>query len=49
VLHDPDEVADALIRLCADRAKPLHHPPSPTATADGPPPHELRSQGGAKE
>lgn len=32
VLADPDEVADALLRLCA---KPLHHPAAP----DGPPPH----------
>jgi len=35
VLADPDDVADALVRLCADRAKPLHHP------AAGPPPHSL--------
>jgi very-short-patch-repair endonuclease len=32
VLADPDEVADAIVRLCA---KPLHHPAAP----DGPPPH----------
>jgi very-short-patch-repair endonuclease len=31
-LADPDEVADALIRLCAE---PLHHSP----LASGPPPH----------
>ena len=37
VLRDPDEVADALLRLCADRAKPLHHPALP----DGPPPHSF--------
>jgi len=43
VLADPDAVADALLRLCADRSKPLHHSPAP----DGPPPHELHSQGGA--
>jgi hypothetical protein len=42
VLADPDSVADALIRLCAE---PLHHPPS----SDGPPPHELRSHGGAED
>jgi very-short-patch-repair endonuclease len=41
VLADPDEVADAILRLC----QPLHHPALP----DGPPPHELRSQGGAEE
>ena len=35
VLADPDAIADAVLRLCADRAKPLHHPASP----DGPPPH----------
>ena len=44
VLADPDGIADALLRLCATDAKPLHHPAAP----DGPPPHELRSQGGAK-
>jgi very-short-patch-repair endonuclease len=27
VLVDPDEVADGLLRLCAERCKPLHHPP----------------------
>ena len=32
VLADPDAVADALLRLCAE---PLHHPAAP----DGPPPH----------
>ena len=37
VLQDPDEIADALIRLCADRAKPLHHSP----VASGPPPQPL--------
>ena len=42
VLVDPDEVADAIVRLCAE---PLHHSPA----ASGPPPHELRSQGGADE
>ena len=41
VLRDPDSVAEEIIRLCE---KPLHHPASP----DGPPPHELRSQGGAE-
>ena len=45
VLVDPDEVADALIRLCTDRAEPLHHPAMP----DGPPPQpsareELRAE-----
>ena len=35
VLADPDENADALIRLCAERGKPLHHSPP----ASGPPPH----------
>jgi len=42
VLRDPDEIADVLIKLCAE---PLHHP----ATPDGPPPPELRSQGGAEK
>jgi hypothetical protein len=31
-LADPDEIADGLLRLCA---QPLHHPAAP----DGPPPH----------
>ena len=35
VLADPDEVADALLRLCGSSGKPLHHPAAP----DGPPPH----------
>jgi hypothetical protein len=52
VLTDPDGVADALIRLCAKGRKPFHHPPSPAAPADGPPPHDPGStpgpQGGAK-
>lgn len=39
VLRDPDEVADGVIKLCAEAAKPLHHPPTPAASADGPPPH----------
>jgi very-short-patch-repair endonuclease len=39
VLRDPDEVANAIVGMC----KPLHRPALP----DGPPPHELRSQGGA--
>jgi very-short-patch-repair endonuclease len=34
ILADPDSVADALIRLCMDRAKPLHQPAAPA----GPPP-----------
>ena len=38
VLADPDAVADALLRLCESRSKPLHHPPAPAASADGPPP-----------
>ena len=42
VLADPDAVAEALIRLCV---QPLHHSPA----ASGPPPRELRSQGGASE
>ena len=33
VLADPDEVADALVRMCAE---PLHHP---RLRGDGPPPH----------
>jgi very-short-patch-repair endonuclease len=45
VLRDPDEVADTVIRFCAESAKPLHHSPP----ASGPPPHELRSQGGAEK
>jgi very-short-patch-repair endonuclease len=32
VLADPDEIADAILRLCSE---PLHHPAAP----DGPPPH----------
>lgn len=44
VLADPDRVADGLLRLCDSRAQPLHHP---RFRGDGPPPHELRSQGGA--
>jgi very-short-patch-repair endonuclease len=44
VLRDPDEIADAVIRFCTEAAKPLHH----SAPLSGPPPHELRSQGGAK-
>ena len=44
VLRDPDEIADAVIRLCSGPAKPLHHSPP----ASGPPPHELGSQGGAE-
>src|SRR3954451_21999330 len=35
VLAGPDEVADALIRLCGAGTKPLHHSPA----ASGPPPH----------
>jgi very-short-patch-repair endonuclease len=35
VLADPDAVADALLRLCASGAEPLHH----SATLSGPPPH----------
>jgi very-short-patch-repair endonuclease len=34
ILADPDAVADALIQLGADGAKPLHHPAAP----DGSPP-----------
>ena len=34
VLADPDALADALIRLCASTAKPLHHSAAPS----GPPP-----------
>jgi len=34
VLADPDAIADALLRLCASRSKPLHHSPP----ASGPPP-----------
>jgi very-short-patch-repair endonuclease len=45
ILADPDAVADALVKLCADRAGPLHHSPS----ASGPPPHELCSQGGSQK
>ena len=42
VLADPDAVAEALIRHCVE---PLHH----SALPSGPPPHELRSQGGAEK
>lgn len=34
VLVDYDAIADALLRLCYDRSKPLHHPAAP----EGPPP-----------
>ncbi|HEX5238046.1 MAG TPA: DUF559 domain-containing protein [Sphingomicrobium sp.] len=44
VLRDPDEIADAVIRLCVDAAKPLHHSPA----ASGPPPHP-RSRGDREE
>ena len=37
VLRDPDEVADAVIRLCAEGADP-----STSRFASGPPPHHLR-------
>jgi very-short-patch-repair endonuclease len=33
VLADPDAIADAVLRLCADRAKPLHHPAAPQGGA----------------
>ena len=45
VLRDPDELADAVIRLCAEGARPLHHSAAPS----GPSPHELRSQRGAEK
>ena len=35
VLKDPDAIAASVVAYAAD---PLHHPPSPAATADGPPP-----------
>ena len=35
VLADPDSIADALLRLCVSKAKPLHHSAAPS----GPPPH----------
>jgi very-short-patch-repair endonuclease len=35
VLADPDAIADAVLRLCAGRAKPLHH----STLSSGPPPH----------
>jgi very-short-patch-repair endonuclease len=35
VLVDPDAIADALIKLCASGAKPLHH----STSLSGPPPH----------
>jgi very-short-patch-repair endonuclease len=38
VLADPDAVADAILRLCAE---PLHHPAAP----DGPPPPHARGAG----
>jgi very-short-patch-repair endonuclease len=34
VLTDPDAVADALLRLCTENARPLHH----SAPPSGPPP-----------
>ena len=34
VLADPDSVADALLRSCISKAKPLHHSAAPS----GPPP-----------
>jgi very-short-patch-repair endonuclease len=35
VLADPNAVADGVLRLCASRARPLHH----SAPPSGPPPH----------
>ena len=35
VLDDPDSAAEAVIALCAEHTRPLHHPAPP----DGPPPH----------
>jgi very-short-patch-repair endonuclease len=37
VLKDPDSVAEALLRYCTDRAKPLHH----SVLLSGPPPRSL--------
>jgi very-short-patch-repair endonuclease len=37
VLSDPDAVADALLRLCAQKANPPHHSAAPS----GPPPRRL--------
>ena len=34
VLGDPDAIAEALLRLCASKARPLHHSAAPS----GPPP-----------
>jgi very-short-patch-repair endonuclease len=45
VLADPDGVADALLRLCADRSKPLHH----SASLSGPPPHSRFAETGRSE
>jgi very-short-patch-repair endonuclease len=44
VLRDPDELADGVIRLCADAAEPLPH----SRAASGPPPHP-RSRGDREE
>jgi very-short-patch-repair endonuclease len=44
VLRDPDEVADAVIRLCAG-----DDPSTIESTFSGPPPHELRLRGGARK
>ena len=35
VLADPDAIADAVLKLCTDRTKPLHH----STLSCGPPPH----------
>jgi very-short-patch-repair endonuclease len=43
LLANPDDVADALIRLCADRAIPLHQP------AAGSPPHLCFAKMGRSE
>ena len=37
VVQSPEAVADALVRLCAERSKPLHHSAPPSR----PPPHGL--------
>lgn len=45
VLADPDSVANGLLRLCCERATPLHHPALP----DGPPPHPRSAGTGRSE
>ena len=44
VMRDATAVASAIVDLCMAQARPLRRPALPA----GPPPHELRSQGGTR-